>query len=371
MRKRLLIGILFLAFINSRPVSASSAYHLSQKKTPEGICYILTGTKSYSGKITEDDLDKSLEYGGRKYRLVSADMEYRYGTRGQKNPKKQRTETILLYADKVAEIPQYKIDGDLVYILDESSVQMEPSDYAEAVGAEALSISRRLEGLLDNDLSRIPMEVTEDGLSYELISVSYTASSKDAYGVPKSYTAECEYSRLEEYIEKNPVSWQAKVKYDAYQAEECVISSLVKYSYQCIVSAETEEKKEEPARKEAEEAEILPSGSRIWRAVPLAASAGTFLVMFFCISSFTAPIYALTAKGRYQYIGRIRLKKQTDCYEAFLTKYLAERAQVQNYKIRVSNKVQKGSIKGVLLVQCPDNRVLSPKIQKEVVFRLD
>ena len=65
MRKRLLIGILFLALINSRPVSASSAYHLSQESTPKGTCYILTYTENHSGKLTEEDLDKSLEYDGR------------------------------------------------------------------------------------------------------------------------------------------------------------------------------------------------------------------------------------------------------------------------------------------------------------------
>ena len=131
MRKRLLIGILFLALINSRPVSASSAYHLSQESTPKGTCYILTYTENHSGKLTEEDLDKSLEYDGRKYELVSADIEYRYGIKRQRKPQKQKAETIRLYADKAAKIPQYKIDGDLVYILDESSVQMEPSDYGD------------------------------------------------------------------------------------------------------------------------------------------------------------------------------------------------------------------------------------------------
>lgn len=370
-RNKLPLLIVLLFCVNRATAYAAPEYSLSQEDTLEGSYYTLTYTESYNGTITDDDLEKNLEYEGQQYQLVSADIEYRYSPKGKQNAEKSKTKIIQLNTDEITQIPQYETDKNMIFILDESSLHLAAADPSVYIGSEIIKIGKTVENLPDNDLKRISTEIIEGEEKYELISVSYTVVQTDEYGIPNEYEAECEYGRLEDYVESVLESWELTVKYDAYDMEDCIELSTVIYTYECFIPSgiEIQESGSEPEG----EAVIMPEDPFIGKIVPAVAiaSAGTFLALAFWLFFTTAPLYALTSKGIYRYIGRIRLKKQEGCYEALLTSFLADRAELQNYKIRIPNKIERKSEKKVLLIKCPDQNILSLKLQKEVVFEIE
>ena len=378
MKKWRLIAVCTILAGTLMPQTAYAAeYQIIQEESDQGIIYKLTYSETISGEVTEADLVQELEYDGLVYHLTGADIEYHYGAYGERLPERDMTETIPLSSDSTAQIPKYRNEGNTAYILDESSISVQVTGYTDETGAEPVETTVTLEDLPDNDLSRIPLTTEYDGLTCDLLYVTYTVMGTDDNGTPTSYRADCRYGALKEYTESFPSSWQATVHYAAYEGQAYIRSSTVNYQYEYVEVPEIPEEEPEPEEPEepvAEEpvAEEPIEEQKPFPIIPVAAASGTgvvlALILYFLF--LTAPIYALTSAGKYRFIGRIRMKHRKDCYEAKLTESLADRAEVQSYKIKVPAKVRKQSTTGILRVKCPDGEILTPKLREETIFTI-
>lgn len=366
-----------LGGLSFNPAVYAAEYQTWQEDTEQGTVYELIYSETLSGEVTEEDLAQELEYDGKLYHLTGADIEYHYGSYGDRLPEKDLTETIPLSSESTAQIPKYRTEGAMAYILDESSISVQVTGYTDETGTEPVETTVTLEDLPDNDLSRIPLTTEYDGLTCDLLYVTYTVTGTDENGTPDEYKADCRYGALKEYTESFPSSWQATVHYAAYEGEAFIRSSTINYQYEYIEIPEVQEEEpevqeEEPVMEEEPVSEEPVEEPRTFPVVPVVVASGTgvvlALVLYFLF--LTAPIYALTAEGKYHFIGRIRMKHRKDCYEAKLTESLTDRAEVQSYKIKVPKKVQKQSTTGILRVKCPDGNVLTPKLREETTFTI-
>ena len=199
MKKWRLIAVCTILAGTLMPQTAYAAeYQITQEESDQGIIYELTYSETISGEVTEDDLVQELEYDGLVYRLTGADIEYHYGAYGERLPERDMTETIPLSSDSTAQIPKYRNEGNTAYILDESSISVQVTGYTDETGAEPVETTVTLEDLPDNDLSRIPLTTEYDGLTCDLLYVTYTVTGTDDNGTPTSYRADCRYGALKE-----------------------------------------------------------------------------------------------------------------------------------------------------------------------------
>ena len=83
---------------------------------------------------------------------------------------------------------------------------------------------------------------------------------------------------------------------------------------------------------------------------------------------YTAPVYGALYSGGYKRIGRARLKRRGDRYEAALSERLTEKAETENYKIKISGYIQNRSGAGVLDIRCPDGSIITRKLKDEIVI---
>lgn len=384
-RKWIIALAVIIALMNGVPVLAAE-YHVTQKEAEEGQVYSLTYSQTYDGMVEDGDLARELEYDGKTYHLTSAEIEYGYGSYVQSNPEDSKTETILLNGNDITQIPKYKREGNMVYVLDESSIMIQVTGYTEDEGADVIRDTRIIEKLPDNDLNRIPMQIEKDGITCDLLYVTYNVTGTDKNGIANEYKAECFYGGLDEYTESFESSWQAVANYKGYSANRYIKASTVNYEYQYIeptIEEEPEEEEltaiEEPVPDEPEDIPEPKPVQKLSKIIVAAtgATAGIFLACVWYVFALTAPIYAMTTMGVYKRIGRIRIKNKirhdygTIDYEARLTEFLAEKAEVPSYKIKVPERIRKRSTKGVLLIKCPNGDVISPKLQSEVTFTLD
>lgn len=367
--------ILCMAVTAHLSVLAAPSYRLNDEDTEEGVLHTLTFAQRYDGRITESDLSTEMEYEGIVYELYEVEFSYQYGSYAQEKDGDIRIETYALPNGETAEIPKYIDDGDTVYVLNEESIVVTPTEYGQASGADAVYTTVEMQDLPDNDMDRIPVTVKKDGHEWELLYVDYTPASYDAYGAPSEYNAVCTYGRLSDYSVTHETAWEATVQYQGYQASNYVTATdaVITYAYLEAAEEEPEVIQETPIETEvpATEPDVIleePEKPGIPTAVVIgttaAAGGGIFiLALYFFL---TVPLYAMTAKGKYRRIGRIRLQKDKEYYAANISEQAVRKAQVPSFMIRVPGKVKR-----VMKINSQDGTNLVPVINHKVTFGLN
>lgn len=327
------------------------------------------------------------------------------------------TKTMILPAGKMTLVPRYETDGNILYILDEDSIQIKTADTALAEGTKVVTVTRTITGLPDNDLMRIPMTEMQGKTRCDLLYATYKVTGTDEYKVPNEYEAFCCYAGLEKYSIDYDSDWEATMTYTGYSMDSGGSSGVTEYLYeQEIVSVQTERQKEKsvPADRDSQEETGEPEvmeeieepedelaiaekeGENSPKTVtieeeetPLAgpekssspASAGilmgvilllgilVFILAYVCF--YTAPIYAAIYSGGYKRLGRIWLRRRKDHYEAILSEYLIEKAEIDRYKIKISRYIQNRSGANILDIRCPDGTIMTRKLAEEVLFALE
>lgn len=313
---------------------------------------------------------------------------------------KRLMKTIPLESGETAQVPRYIVEGKATYVLDESSIVVEETGRGSSEGADVVTFSREVEGLPDNDLTRIEKTMLYEGITCELLSVIYEVAKEDENGIPVRYSAVCEYGGLKKYSTSYPTAWQMTVWYDFCEevGETDEVTELVEYEYIYVPaerasedggSREREigkprtEKNEDPfSEPEKNKIQIRPIVGReekerkkiIDIPMPLAAAAvGAGLTLPFIIwfSIATAPIFALKKERKYRYIGQVRLKREEGRYTAYLTKRLLGRAGLPVFQIKLPGKVWKKAKMSVFQVHCPDGRKITLTAGKSVCFTVE
>lgn len=334
------------------------------------------------------------------------------------------TKTMLLPAGKVTLIPRYEEEGNTLYILNEDSIRMRSAGLDSSEGAKLITITKRITGLPDNDLERIPMTEKQGEIACELLYAIYEVTGESEQGMPLEYEALCCYGGLQKYAVDYDTAWEATMTYTGYAKESSIQSTAVEYVYEYeaapfdvgsmrqeeegenreilgnlseetageetleeVLQAEPESRPEaepegrfdpEPESEQRNEPEI----TRIQEEeTPLGAPGKSLPFMFAAIAAgvviaavmgylyfYTAPVYGALYGGGYKRIGRAHWKRHGDHYEVTLSAYLAERAETETYKIKVSAYIQNRSGAGVMDIRCPDGSVLTKKLRNEVVF---
>lgn len=339
------------------------------------------------------------------------------------------TKTIILPAGEITSIPRYETDGNILYILEEDSLRLRTVSTGLAEGADVVTVTKIISGLPDNDLEWIPMTEKQGEISCDLLSVSYRITEESREGMPLKYEARCWYGGLSRYEEVYDTAWEASMTYTGHPIESSIQSAAVEYIYEYIERAGTAENgsgeseriiggrrketltdtNEMPKTGDTEETELIEEETVPMAAgeeqesrqetgqgrpedkniddedIPLGASgraaaaasaaaaavilaAGLLAALLWYLHHFTAPIYAAMYSGGYKRIGRIRLKRCRDHYAAVLTEYLTERAETDNYKIKISRYIQNRSRIGILDIRCPDGRTITRKLKDVVLF---
>lgn len=337
------------------------------------------------------------------------------------------TKTLILPAGEITSIPRYETDGNILYILEEDSLRLRTVSTGSAEGADVVTVTKVISGLPDNDLERIPMTEEQGEISCDLLSVSYRITEESREGMPLKYEARCWYGGLSRYEEVYDTAWEASMTYTGHPIESSIQSAAVEYIYEYIErsgAAENgsagiertigggrkdilEETNETLGTEDTEETEVIeeetvpmaseetqesgretepgrpediniddedtPLGAPGRAAAAAAAvagilAAGLLAALLWYLNHFTAPIYAAMYSGGYKRIGRIRLKRCRDHYAAVLTEYLTERAETDNYKIKISQYIQNRSRIGILDIRCPDGRTITRKLKDVVLF---
>lgn len=280
------------------------------------------------------------------------------------------TRTIQLPAGQVTLIPRYEDAGEILYVLDESSIRIRATGTKEAEGADVCTFTKILTDLPDNDLERIPMTASHEGNSCDLLYVIYTVTAWDAYELPEIYQAVCCYGWLEKYWISYDSQWEADMTYLGYPVGGRITSTLVEYLYdyeelrESVLSRPQDpeklrkmggnipSRKKELRREEIGEEETPLGGLGYMKtpviiaAMAVSATAFVFLPVFFCL--LTVPLYEVLYTGNYRRLGRVRLRRGEDGYEAFLTEALMKKARTPNFMIRIPEYLQRQSPSGFL-----------------------
>ncbi len=321
--------------------------------------------------------------------------------------------TVILPAGELTSIPRYETEGNILYVLDEDSLRLRTVSTGSAEGADMVTVTKIIAGLPDNDLERIPMTEKQGEVSCDLLYVSYKVTEESEEGMPLKYEALCWYGGLSKYEVDYDAAWEATMTYTGHPIESNIQSTVVEYIYEYenppveignmggestrpVVerqeaapaetgNTETVEEEEVPMAAEEETEpeltqapehinigdETTPLGAPAGGSIAAAAGAvagGIFIAVLGYVYFLTVPIYAAVFSGGYKRIGRIRLKYQKDHYTAVLSEYLVEKAEVGNYKIKVSSYIQKRSKVGIIDIQCPDGKMITRKLEEEVLF---
>lgn len=324
--------------------------------------------------------------------------------------------TVILPAGELTSIPRYETEGNILYVLDEDSLLLRTVSTGSAEGADMVTVTKIIAGLPDNDLERIPMTEKQGEVSCDLLYVSYKVTEESKEGMPLKYEALCWYGGLSKYEVDYDAAWEATMTYTGHPIESNIQSTVVEYIYEYgnppmingnmgeesarlvnerqktdpedTGSTETVEEEEVPmAAAEEPEAESelaqepdninigdettplgAPESGSIAAAMAGVVAGGIFIAVLGYVQFLTAPIYAAVFSGGYKRIGRIRLKYRKDHYTAVLSEYLAEKAEVGNYKIKVSPYIQNRSKAGIMDIKCPDGRTITRKLEEEVLF---
>lgn len=329
-------------------------------------------------------------------------------------PERRLTMIIPLNSNETAQVPRYIVEENRAYMLDEASIVVEETERKSSYGADVVKVSRKVEDLTDNDLTRIKKEIVSEGIACELLSAVYRVEERDENGMPLRYSAVCEYGGLKKYSTSYPSAWQMKVCYDLCAEmtapevveirEEMEITEMredpgsVDTRTRRVVgdaADETESRAKEAMKREAAEKEEKPvpkanvrkilikpereaEGKMPGRItdllVPLAAAvavAGVTVPFIIWFSILTAPLYGMERKNRYRYIGRIRLGKKEGAYTAYLTRRLRERAMLPVFRIKLPRRVRKGAKTGQLQVRCPGGKQIMMTVGKTVTFTVE
>ncbi len=309
-------------------------------------------------------------------------------------PGKGIQKDIPLNAETVTQIPRYITAGNIIYVLDESAIEIEETGYGSAEGADVVTVSEKFENLPDNDLARIRKDIAYDGVTCELLCVIYKITDWDDNGIPKEYEAVCEYGGLKKYEISYAEDWVAHVRYDAYTMAEQGIRSIFQYERGdrevLHVSRQTgigQAGKEHPDEEERD----VPTNRVLMRKLPhpeekeekwdflvplviislLAGIAGLLFALMSCLSSMSAPLFALTSAGKYRYIGQIRIREGEGGYSAYLKECHVARAELPSYRIRMPGKILRKMKTGMLKVKCPGGKMIMLIPGKEVFFLLE
>lgn len=363
-RVLLLVGIVTTLFL-SMPVQASS-FDLQETETETEKIATLKFHETKEGMVSQEDIPETYEYEGKEYKLVSADIEYSYVKGKKDHPIGNVTETYPLNAGEVKSIPQYVTVGNILYVLDPNSLSVQTTVKENIEGSDVLTKETIVENLSDNDLKRLPLEIKEDGVTYELLTVTYTVTEEDEYGIPISYKAHCYYGGLKNYTVSNDTAWEVSAVYTGYRSKEYVKSSDIDYVYELREELEPEIKVVEPTVTVTEEEEqknyLLP--------IVIGSTGGILFVVLGGILLTTIPVYAAMSTGDYRYIGRIRLKHRKEYYECSMGERISKRGETGNFMLKLPKRIQTNGNIEMLHVKTPDGAVLKKRVQTNVMFRL-
>lgn len=321
-----------------------------------------------------------------------------HGTEGEFPGYLERT--FELNSEETVQVPRYIVEGNTVYMLDEASIAVEEAEHGSAEGADVVTFSRKVEDLSDNDLARIEKKKVIEGIECELLSAVYKVEEKDEKGMPVQYSAVCEYGGLKKYGISYPTAWRLTARYYPGRTlsepevveiqEEVTVKKNVGREGSTRTRRTTRRGEEEKEEKETVEKELIlkpeirrikikpPAKEEDKRTLnllaPLAAgAAGTGVILPFIIwfSVLTAPLFGMKERGKYRYIGRIRLKKEGEGYTARLTKRLLRRAELPVFQIKLQKKVWKRAKAGVFSVHCPDEKKIVTIAGRTVHFTVE
>ncbi len=334
---------------------------------------------------------KARTYAAPEYILSEAEIR-----QGTEISGKGLLKKIPLNAETVTQIPRYIMEGNAAYILDEAKITIEETGYGSSEGADVVTASRKIEKLPDNDLARIEKSIIHDGIPCDLLCVVYEITEKDKLGIPKEYAAVCEYGGLKKYSRSYPSSWQAIVCYDVYQIEDAapitvqyeesksghtLRHGVIKQPEEAEKAENETEKKSSPVlsqkkltEKSLERKEIKQTEDKkeLWIPIlALAAAAGLLGAWIHYFTNMTAPLYALTAAGKYHYIGQISIKKKKKIYLANLTNRLISKAELPSFKIKIPEKMKKRKEKELFSVKCPDGKIITTTFCSEILFDVE
>lgn len=337
--------------------------------------------------------------------LVSFVLFLRNGLRAcaqEQNPE-QLVKTYLLLPEETAQVPRYLVEKEAVYELDEASIVVEETERGGAEGADVVTFSKKVEGLSDNDLSKIEKTAVMEGIGCELLSAAYQVEETDKNGIPIRYSAVCEYGGLKKYSASYPAAWQLTARYDRLEGltepEVVEIQEIVEIwengredegygdTRTRRVTSETERAEDEAdsgekpvPRPRVKRIRIKPEPEEEdkWKITELlpflaaaAAGAGVTVPFIIWFSVLTAPLFGLWREGKYRYIGRIRLKRENGIYTAYLTERLRARAELPVFRIKLPEKVWKKAGTEMLRVHCPGGRTIVMTIGKAVRFTVE
>lgn len=262
-----LVAVFIILGISKGVCAAQPSFHAEK----EGNRLMIEETRT--GKAEPAD---TYEYQGQVYELESAETEFIYEKRPT-GEEREFTEWISLPADDVTLIPGEKKKGEIVYILDESSLRLQAAEYRESEGTRKREYYTEITGLPDNDRKRLQTEIEEDGIQYVLADARYIVSEYDEDGLPLQYTALCRYEGAESFTVSVPVRWQTPARYTGYAVEEYVSKTIIKASYLC--REKTLKKNAENEKKEDRETERKETTKRAAEEKKEASSSETKIIM--------------------------------------------------------------------------------------------
>ena len=299
-----------------------------------------------------------------------------------------------LTSGETAQVPRRIVEGSAVYELDEASITVEVSGSGSAEGADVVTYTKNVEDLSDNDLSKIEKTAVFDGISCELLSVTYKVEEEEESGMPRRYSAACRYGGLKKYSTSYPAAWRMTARYNLCEtvAEKEVVTMWEETKEDAARhgegnsgtgsgESETVGGEEEPVPKAIKGGRIKPGPEEgdtkkipdfpVPLAVAAAVGAGLTVPFIIWISILTAPLYGLKEAGKYRYIGQIRLKKDGETYAAYLTKRLFARAELPVFQIRLPKRVRRKANTGMLRVDCPEGKRIMATMGRIVCFTVE
>lgn len=366
------IGVLLLLLPVSVVRADSINYDVTNEETDQEIISTLKYSETTEGRAEMPEEGSILVYDGKDYELITAEVEYKTERTVSEIKSTMVTETIRLPSNDIAEIPKCKETDEITYYLDENSISIKEAELRTEEGSKVVTIQQMYSDLPDNDLARIPMTIDQDQITYELLYADYTVTAYDDLGTPIQYDAICEYGALETYTVSHPISWDATVTYDGYPKIDQVISSTIHYVYQYTEPLPAEIKPEEVKEEIVVSEEPTKTNTAV---IAATAAGGIFFAVIVGGYFLTVPVFATFGSGKYgiegyKYIGRMRLKRKKNVYEGKLSKSLAEKAEIDNYMIKIPKRIQKHATCGMINIICPGGRSVQKRMQDEVLFRL-
>lgn len=317
---------------------------------------------------------------------------------GTKLPEKSLLKRIPLNAETVTQIPKYIAEGEILYVLDETAITIEVTGYGSSEGADVVTTKRTVKDLSDNDLARIEKNINHGGISCKLLCVSYTVTGWDERGVPDRYTAVCEYGGLKKYSNSYAAEWTAAVRYDAYERKKLPEKEDIVYEYQYSdfwkeaapgmpeeeglknqEDVEEEKIPDEPENKlMVRKTPYQDEKGAIWKYLFLPAGIilllGALCAMLYVLYAILADsvfLFSMTRKGKYRYIGHIRLKEMDGNGLVSLTERMLAKAEILSFKMKIPEKVLRKIGTGMIMVQCPDGKAAVMILDREVSFDLE